>query len=148
MQNNCNYQWCAWCCNLKFPLCCQCTLCSECCKCPPPMLPCYSPPQPLPQMPCMGPPPPPIRIIREKVLVPVPYPVCCPKPNPNLPQCWRDPLNDGYCTSTLSPTCFPCQSLRDQNSCGDSIGSGFNKPQRLSHKQDAHPCPWPDKNKR
>ncbi|CAL8100451.1 unnamed protein product [Orchesella dallaii] len=96
------YRWCGWCCCCRPQecICCRCCLCSNCCRCPPPCLPCVCPMPQMPQMPCMGPPPPPTRIIREQVLVPYPVPVpMCPTPTcppPCIPQC-SPPCGGGDC---------------------------------------------------
>jgi hypothetical protein len=138
-------QWCGWCCCLRYPLCCDCRLCMECCRCPPAALSCFCPPDPMPQMPCLGPPPPPIRIIREHVLVPFPYPVC-PKPRSCLPRCWQESQGSYECeNSCLEPSPIPERCLpRSWPILGG--GDSYRKTRKCNLQE--HPTLWSSKDKR
>lgn len=97
-------KWCSWCCKCRQRdnFCCTCCLCKCCCRCPPPVLPGLCPIPDLPCMPSMGPPPPPIRVVREQVILPVPFPVytpCMPKRNNS---CFPFSGGTGSCCSPCS----------------------------------------------
>src|SRR5687768_17172810 len=73
--------FCCSCCQHRYSLCGCCGLCFGCCCCRPPPLPCLPPPPCIPPIPALPSCPPrqcPVRVIREQILVPCPYPVCAP----------------------------------------------------------------------
>lgn len=96
-------KWCSWCCNCRPRqcFCCKCCLCKNCCRCPPPILPGICPMPELPCMPTLEPPPPPIRVVKEHVILPVAVPVpCIPKCVPTcVPTC-------GGGDTSCRPYCF------------------------------------------